>query len=126
ILYTNISFFFPAAPLRLELVCKCVETVSDFISPKQIANLNITPEGPHCSNMEVIATLKNGNEICLNPETKWVKAVISRLLHRYVFPVVLYLYSRNNSSVSLNIGYCVFQVECEILLYYSNVLCMII
>ncbi|XP_033891923.2 interleukin-8-like [Acipenser ruthenus] len=80
LLLTGCAYLINAAPLGVELRCKCDETVSNFIHPKQIANLNVTPEGPHCSNMEVIATLKNGNEICLNPETKWVKRVI-RLFH---------------------------------------------
>ncbi|KAK6493257.1 interleukin-8-like [Huso huso] len=82
LLLTGCIVLIHTAPLGVELRCKCVKTISDFIHPRQITNINITPEGPHCSNIEVIATLKNGGkEICLNPETKWVQIVIKRMLH---------------------------------------------
>ncbi|MGH0136944.1 UNVERIFIED_CONTAM: hypothetical protein FKN15_006877 [Acipenser sinensis] len=82
LLLTGCTVLIHTAPLGMELRCKCVKTISDFIPPKQITNLNITPEGPHCTNIEVIATLKNGGkEICLNPEAKWVQIVIKRILH---------------------------------------------
>ncbi|XP_041077342.1 interleukin-8-like [Polyodon spathula] len=82
LLLTCCTVLIHASPLGVELRCKCVKTISDFIPPKQITNLNITPEGPHCTNMEVIVTLKRGGkEICVNPEAKWVHVAIKRMLH---------------------------------------------
>ncbi|XP_030048356.1 C-X-C motif chemokine 3 [Microcaecilia unicolor] len=70
------------ASLRTELRCQCIKTVSEFIPVKQIANVDLTPEGPHCPTVEVIATLKNGFLACLNPEEKWVKRIIHTILNR--------------------------------------------
>ncbi|XP_033889748.2 interleukin-8-like [Acipenser ruthenus] len=82
LMLTGCAYLINAAPLGVELRCKCVKTISDFIHPKQIANLIITQEGPHCSNTEVIITLKNGGkEICVNPSVKWVQRIITTFLH---------------------------------------------
>nr|XP_033818386.1 growth-regulated alpha protein-like [Geotrypetes seraphini] len=70
------------ASLRTELRCQCLTTVSDFIPIKQILTVELTPEGPHCPTVEVIATLKNGYLACLNPEEKWVKRIIHAILKR--------------------------------------------
>ncbi|XP_038614711.1 interleukin-8-like [Tachyglossus aculeatus] len=64
----------------LELRCQCTTTHSDFIHPKFIANIQYIPEGPHCSTPEVIAEMKTGKEVCLDPEAKWVKAIIQKIL----------------------------------------------
>ncbi|XP_042327036.1 interleukin-8-like [Sceloporus undulatus] len=69
-----------AAPMTGELRCRCIEKISEVIPPKRIANIELTPEGPHCSVSEVIATLKSGKEVCLDPSARWVKLIISRIL----------------------------------------------
>lgn len=37
-----------------ELRCQCIDTHSRFIHPKFIQNVNLTPSGPHCKNVEVM------------------------------------------------------------------------
>ncbi|XP_012515308.1 PREDICTED: platelet basic protein [Propithecus coquereli] len=63
----------------LELRCTCVKTVSE-IHPKNIQNLEIINPGAHCSNVEVIATLKNGRKICLNPEAPMIKKIVQKMM----------------------------------------------
>uniref|UniRef100_A0A8C5ILS4 Chemokine interleukin-8-like domain-containing protein n=1 Tax=Junco hyemalis TaxID=40217 RepID=A0A8C5ILS4_JUNHY len=72
-------FFFPGEVVprsAIELRCQCISTHSKFIHPKFIQNVNLTPSGPHCKNVEVIATLRNGREVCLEPSAPWVKLII--------------------------------------------------
>ncbi|NWQ69431.1 IL8 protein, partial [Neopipo cinnamomea] len=65
-----------------ELRCQCIGTHSRFIHPKFIQNVNLTPSGPHCKNVEVIATLKDGREVCLEPTASWVKLIIKAILDK--------------------------------------------
>ncbi|XP_074848150.1 growth-regulated alpha protein-like [Carettochelys insculpta] len=69
------------APMAGELRCQCVETVSEVIHPKRIAQVELIPEGPHCGVPEVIATLKRGKKVCLDPNAPWVKFIIIRILN---------------------------------------------
>uniref|UniRef100_A0A8V5G700 Chemokine interleukin-8-like domain-containing protein n=1 Tax=Melopsittacus undulatus TaxID=13146 RepID=A0A8V5G700_MELUD len=64
----------------MELRCQCIGTHSKFIHPKFIHNVNLIPSGPHCKNVEVIATLTDGREVCLEPTAPWVKLVIKAIL----------------------------------------------
>ncbi|XP_029454778.1 growth-regulated alpha protein-like [Rhinatrema bivittatum] len=73
---------FQGASLRTELRCQCINTVSEFIPVKKILTVKLSPEGPHCPNVEVIATLKDGFLACLNPEEKWVKKIVNHILNR--------------------------------------------
>ncbi|XP_009885404.1 PREDICTED: interleukin-8-like [Charadrius vociferus] len=66
----------------IELRCQCVSTHSKFIHPKFIQNVNLTPSGPHCKNVEVIATLRDGREVCLEPTAPWVKLIIKAILDK--------------------------------------------
>lgn len=66
----------------IELRCQCIETHSKFIHPKFIQNVNLTPSGPHCKDVEVIATLKDGREVCLDPTAPWVKLIIKAILDK--------------------------------------------
>ncbi|NXI38381.1 IL8 protein, partial [Galbula dea] len=65
-----------------ELRCQCVGTHSKFIHPKFIQNVNLIPSGPHCKNVEVIATLRDGREVCLDPTAPWVKLIIKAILDK--------------------------------------------
>ncbi|XP_059252864.1 growth-regulated protein homolog gamma-like [Mustela nigripes] len=68
------------APVAAELRCQCLQTVQG-IHLKNIQNVVLTPPGPHCEQTEVIATLKNGQEVCLNPEAPLVKRLINKMLN---------------------------------------------
>ncbi|KAL8165936.1 UNVERIFIED_CONTAM: Interleukin-8 [Gekko kuhli] len=65
-----------------ELRCQCINTHSRFIPPKNIQDVKLTQSGPHCKNVEVIATLKDGREVCLEPTAPWVKMIIKAILDK--------------------------------------------
>ncbi|XP_010151025.1 PREDICTED: growth-regulated alpha protein-like, partial [Eurypyga helias] len=67
--------------LAVELRCHCIQSVTGLMLLKHLANVEIIPKGPHCNTMEIIATLKNRQQICLDPQAKWVKMIINRILH---------------------------------------------
>ncbi|KAI5278833.1 platelet basic protein [Manis pentadactyla] len=62
-----------------ELRCMCVNTISG-IHPSNIQNLEVIRAGPHCAQVEVIATLKNEKKICLDPEAPKIKKIIQKIL----------------------------------------------
>ncbi|CAD7669035.1 unnamed protein product [Nyctereutes procyonoides] len=59
--------------------CQCIQTHSDFVSPKFITNVQLIPEGAHCSRKEIIVTLKDEKLICLDPEAEWVMIIIKKI-----------------------------------------------
>uniref|UniRef100_A0A8C7B813 C-X-C motif chemokine n=1 Tax=Neovison vison TaxID=452646 RepID=A0A8C7B813_NEOVI len=63
----------------VELRCMCLNTVSG-IHPSNIQNLEVLRAGPHCANVEVIATLRNGKKICLDPEAPKIKKIVQKIL----------------------------------------------
>nr|XP_056713749.1 interleukin-8-like [Euleptes europaea] len=65
-----------------ELRCQCINTHSKFIPPRNIQDVKLTQSGPHCKNVEVIATLKDGREVCLDPTAPWVKTIIRVILEK--------------------------------------------
>ncbi|XP_070229074.1 C-X-C motif chemokine 2 [Bos mutus] len=69
------------APVVNELRCHCLQTLQG-IHLKNIQSVKMTPPGPHCGQTEVIATLKNGQEACLNPEAPMVKKIINKMLNK--------------------------------------------
>ncbi|XP_072829402.1 growth-regulated protein homolog [Vicugna pacos] len=69
------------APVVTELRCHCLQTVQG-IHFKNIQNVEVTAPGPHCGQTEVIATLKNGQEACLNPEAPLVKKIVDKMLNK--------------------------------------------
>ncbi|NXU71037.1 IL8 protein, partial [Oreotrochilus melanogaster] len=70
----------PVARMGTELRCQCIATHSKFIPPKAIQDVRLTQSGPHCKNVEVIATLKDGREVCLEPTAPWVQLIIKAIL----------------------------------------------
>ncbi|XP_075006592.1 interleukin-8-like [Calonectris borealis] len=85
--------------LAAELRCHCIQTVTRLMLPKHLANVEIIPKGPHCNAVEIIATLKNSQQICLDPQAKWVKMIINRILHRAFFSEELSLRSTGGSPI---------------------------
>ncbi|XP_036192054.1 C-X-C motif chemokine 6-like isoform X2 [Myotis myotis] len=62
-----------------ELRCTCTTTTSG-IHPRNFQILKVSRAGPHCPNVEVIATLKNGKEICLDPNARLLKKIVQKIL----------------------------------------------
>ncbi|XP_075401043.1 platelet basic protein-like [Tenrec ecaudatus] len=65
--------------LNIELRCMCVKTVSG-IHPSYVNSVQVLQSGPHCHKVEVIATLKDGRKICLNPEDSRIKKIVQKIL----------------------------------------------
>ncbi|XP_025898324.1 interleukin-8-like [Nothoprocta perdicaria] len=55
--------------------CQCISNLSHFIRPKYIKSIQLIESGPHCNNVEIIATLKGGREVCLEPAAPWVRLI---------------------------------------------------
>ncbi|CAK6433077.1 unnamed protein product [Pipistrellus nathusii] len=70
-----------AAPVARELRCLCLENL-DRIHPKYIQSVKVTSPGPYCDKTEVIASLKNGQDVCLNPASPLVKMILDKLLNK--------------------------------------------
>ncbi|XP_078533950.1 uncharacterized protein LOC144820223 [Lissotriton helveticus] len=65
----------------LELRCQCIKKMADFIPTTQISKIELILAGAHCPRVEVIATLKQGMQTCLDPEAEWVKRIIDRMIN---------------------------------------------
>ncbi|KFP17373.1 Interleukin-8, partial [Egretta garzetta] len=60
--------------------CLCISTHSKFIPPKAIRNVRFSQRGPHCKNVEIIATLKDGRRVCLEATAPWVGLAVKAIL----------------------------------------------
>ncbi|KAM7419169.1 hypothetical protein PAMA_016339 [Pampus argenteus] len=65
--------------LGVELHCRCIMTESRRIG-NHIEKVELIPANSHCEETEIIATLKTGEEVCLNPKAPWVDRVIKKIL----------------------------------------------
>ncbi|XP_055451596.1 C-X-C motif chemokine 3-like isoform X2 [Psammomys obesus] len=66
-------------PVVSELRCQCLNSLQR-IRFEVVQSLTVTSPGPHCTETEVIATLKNGQEVCLNPESPLLQKIIRKIL----------------------------------------------
>ncbi|XP_078268293.1 interleukin-8-like isoform X1 [Rhinoraja longicauda] len=66
----------------MNLRCRCINTSSTFIHPKFMENIDIIPPGPHCETVNIIASLKSGIMVCLEPKAIWVQKVINRMINK--------------------------------------------
>ncbi|XP_008841694.1 platelet factor 4 [Nannospalax galili] len=62
-----------------DLNCVCVKTTSS-VHLKRITSLEVIKAGRHCAVPQLIATLKNGRKICLDPQTPLHKKIMKKLL----------------------------------------------
>ncbi|NXY10446.1 IL8 protein, partial [Pteruthius melanotis] len=62
--------------------CQCISTHSKFIPPKTIQDVRLSQRGPHCKNVEIIAMLKDGREVCVEPTAPWIRLTVKALLTR--------------------------------------------
>ncbi|XP_040093034.1 C-X-C motif chemokine 9 isoform X2 [Oryx dammah] len=56
--------------------CSCINTSQGMIHPKSIKDLKQFAPSPSCEKIEIIATMKNGAQACLNPDLPEVKELI--------------------------------------------------
>ncbi|XP_034365210.1 C-X-C motif chemokine 3 [Arvicanthis niloticus] len=79
LLLLAINYQAPGAVVASELRCQCLKTLQgvDF---ENIQSLRVMPPGPHCTQTEVIATLKDGQEVCLNPQGPRLQKIIQKIL----------------------------------------------
>ncbi|NWZ84962.1 IL8 protein, partial [Poecile atricapillus] len=68
------------ARMATELRCQCIATHSGPIPWNSVQDVKLTQSGPHCKNVEVIATLKDGREMCLEPTLPMVKRIVNAIL----------------------------------------------
>ncbi|XP_046708406.1 interleukin-8-like [Silurus meridionalis] len=68
------------ARLLIQPRCRCTETVQTYIPDDRIVKMEKFQPGPHCKNVEIIATVKYRKEttLCLNPNVKWVQDALKR------------------------------------------------
>ncbi|NXN58275.1 IL8 protein, partial [Rynchops niger] len=62
--------------------CLCRSTHSKFIPPKAIQNVTLSQRGPRCKNVEIIATLKGGRQVCLQPTAPCVQLTLKAIWAR--------------------------------------------
>ncbi|XP_037006109.2 platelet factor 4-like isoform X2 [Artibeus jamaicensis] len=60
------------------LQCMCVNTTSRVHS-KHIISLEVIRAGPHCPTPQMIATLKKGKKVCLDPHAPRYRRIIKKL-----------------------------------------------
>ncbi|QQL10811.1 Rh158.3 [macacine betaherpesvirus 3] len=74
LLMTLIAHHQTAAELR----CQCLQVMKG-IPPSNIQRLSITRPNAGCERREIIATLKNGKQVCLDPEAPMMKKMLSKI-----------------------------------------------
>ncbi|AEV80661.1 chemokine vCXCL6 [Cercopithecine betaherpesvirus 5] len=65
--------------------CLCSQTTQG-INIKNMKNVELHEPTDFCPKVEVIATLKTGEEVCLNTEAPMVKKIIEKLRQRNAKP----------------------------------------
>ncbi|XP_073456458.1 interleukin-8-like [Aquarana catesbeiana] len=80
--FTGCIFYGNGFSAATDMRCQCVKTLSKPIQMQQVLKLELINSGPYCPKVEVIVTLKRGSSVCLTPEAKWVKRLISKILKR--------------------------------------------
>ncbi|XP_006729875.1 platelet factor 4 [Leptonychotes weddellii] len=62
-----------------DLRCVCMKTTS-LVRPRHISSLEVIGVSGHCSTPQMIASLKDGRKICLDPNAPLYKKIIRKLL----------------------------------------------
>ncbi|XP_036103577.1 C-X-C motif chemokine 9 [Molossus molossus] len=63
-------------PMMQKGRCFCINTNEGTIHLKSLKDLKQFSPSPSCEKTEIIATKKNGDQICLNPDSTKVKKLI--------------------------------------------------
>ncbi|XP_072263203.1 C-X-C motif chemokine 11-1-like [Pyxicephalus adspersus] len=59
--------------------CKCRKVTSSRIKREMIKKIEIFPAKSHCPTIEIILTMKDDIQICIDPKTKWFLSLLSKL-----------------------------------------------
>ncbi|XP_006754616.1 PREDICTED: C-X-C motif chemokine 10 [Myotis davidii] len=67
-------------PLNRTTRCSCIKISNQPVNPRSLEKLEMIPASPSCPRVEIIATMKkNGEKICLNPESKIIKNILKAI-----------------------------------------------
>ncbi|XP_059194259.1 C-X-C motif chemokine 5-like [Centropristis striata] len=58
--------------------CVCLSTEKKPIG-RFIGMVEVIPVNSYCDTIQIIATLKKGGKVCLDPDARWVKKVLEKL-----------------------------------------------
>ncbi|XP_038614684.1 interleukin-8-like [Tachyglossus aculeatus] len=78
ILTATVSEAASISAASVQLRCRCVSTYPKHIAVKYIKSLEVIFKGPHCSLDEVIVTLHENKEVCLDTTKAWVQELIEK------------------------------------------------
>ncbi|XP_069753879.1 interleukin-8-like [Narcine bancroftii] len=59
--------------------CRCIELQDRLPLASKISNIKIFFKHAHCQNFEIIAKLKNGRRVCLNPSADEARNMIASM-----------------------------------------------
>ncbi|XP_072261590.1 C-X-C motif chemokine 10-like [Pyxicephalus adspersus] len=59
--------------------CKCRKVTSSHIKREMIKKIEIFPAKTYCPTIEIILTMKDDIQICIDPKTKWFLSLLSKL-----------------------------------------------
>ncbi|XP_073453483.1 alveolar macrophage chemotactic factor-like [Aquarana catesbeiana] len=59
--------------------CNCRKLATTHINKNMIKKLEIIPKRSYCAKVEIIITLKNDNQVCIDPNARWFSALLPKL-----------------------------------------------
>uniref|UniRef100_A0A8D2CUL1 C-X-C motif chemokine n=1 Tax=Sciurus vulgaris TaxID=55149 RepID=A0A8D2CUL1_SCIVU len=71
-----VLFGVQGAPIMRNDRCSCISTSQGKIHPKSLKDLKQFAPSPSCEKTEIIATMKNGDKACLNPDSADVEKLV--------------------------------------------------
>uniref|UniRef100_A0A286X9E1 C-X-C motif chemokine n=2 Tax=Cavia porcellus TaxID=10141 RepID=A0A286X9E1_CAVPO len=73
-----VLFEVQGTPVMRKGRCYCINSSDDVISLKSLKDLKQFVPSPSCEKTEIIATKRNGDQTCLNPDSTKVKKLIKQ------------------------------------------------
>ncbi|XP_063046755.1 C-X-C motif chemokine 11-1-like [Engraulis encrasicolus] len=59
--------------------CTCRRIRPKLAPPKQILDIQILPPSPSCNKLEIVVTMKNGLQYCMEPKEEILQRVVRSL-----------------------------------------------
>ncbi|XP_063046754.1 alveolar macrophage chemotactic factor-like [Engraulis encrasicolus] len=60
--------------------CTCRRIRNKLEKPKQIQDIQILPPSPSCDKLEIVVTIKNGFQYCMDPNSEKLQNIIRAFL----------------------------------------------